>query len=143
MQKNIDAFSLKEDLPTAESFYQLYATTGWNTNNRSEADLHQAISNSWYTLSAYLENTLIGFGRIISDGSLHAFIVDLIISPTFQNKGLGANILKRLVDRAVNNGIIDIQLFCAQGKKEFYLKNGFDERSSDSPGMQWNITERK
>lgn len=34
-------------------------------------------------------------------------------------------------------GIDDIQLFCAQGKSGFYLRNGFAARPADAPGMQF------
>ncbi len=136
MKKTLISYSLVEDLPTAESFYELFETTGWNTERKDKEQLYKAIQNSWYTLSAYSDETLVGFGRIISDGSLHAFIVDLIISPVFQDKGLGTILLKKLVNQAISQGISDIQLFCAKGKKDFYLKNGFMERTSDAPGMQ-------
>lgn len=136
MKKALISYSLVEDLPSAESFYDLFETTGWNAERKDKEQLYKAIQNSWYTLSAYSDKMLVGFGRIISDGSLHAFIVDLIVSPAFQNKGLGTILLKSLVNQAISQGISDIQLFCAKGKKDFYLKNGFQERSSDAPGMQ-------
>jgi hypothetical protein len=31
----------------------------------------------------------------------------------------------------------DIQLFCAQGKGEFYRRHGFVSRPMDAPGMQF------
>lgn len=136
MKKTLISYSLVEDLPTAESFYVLFETTGWNAERKDKEQLYKAIQNSWYTLSAYSDKMLVGFGRIILDGSLHAFVVDLIVSPSFQNKGLGTILLKNLVNQAISQGISDIQLFCAKGKKDFYLKNGFQERSSDAPGMQ-------
>lgn len=125
MEKRLISCSLVEDLPTAESFYELFETTGWNTERKDKEQLYKAIQNSWYTLSAYSDKTLVGFGRIISDGSLHAFIVDLIVSPAFQDKGLGTILLKNLVNEAISQGISDIQLFCAKGKKIFILKTVF------------------
>lgn len=143
MKKSLMPYLLKDDLPRAESFYELFETTGWNTERKDKEQLYKAIQNSWYTLSAYSGEALIGFGRIISDGSLHAFIVDLIISPAFQKKGLGTILLDSLVNQSISQGIFDIQLFCAKGKKNFYLKNGFQERPSDSPGMQLGLTEKR
>ncbi|PQL90483.1 GNAT family N-acetyltransferase [Apibacter adventoris] len=126
-------------IPDINSFFSLYETTGWNDKNRTKEELFQAINKSWYILSAYYDENLIGFGRIISDGRLHAFIVDLIISPNFKKQKIGTEILHRLTNEILKEGITDIQLFCAKGKKNFYLKNNFSERPNDAPGMQYNI----
>jgi len=127
------------ELPDEDSFFSLFETTGWNKSRKTKEELFWAINNSWYVVSAYKGKELIGFGRIISDGYLHAFIVDMIIDPKYQQKGIGKDILVRLINEARANDIEDIQLFSAKGKKEFYLKNGFVERTDDAPGMQYKI----
>lgn len=99
-------------------------------------DLQRAISNSWYKVAAYEGDRLIGFGRMVSDGILHAMVYDLIVDPAFQGRGIGGTILQKLVDRCRQVGIRDVQLFCAQGKIGFYQKRGFEERPADAPGMQ-------
>ncbi|WP_051697771.1 GNAT family N-acetyltransferase [Prevotella sp. 10(H)] len=128
----------KAELPDADSFFELFRTTGWSSTKQKE-ELFEAISNSWYSLSAYSNDRLVGFGRIISDGNLHAFIVDLIVLPEYQGQGIGKKILNDLTAEAKNKGINDIQLFCAKGKKDFYLKNNFEERPENAPGMQYRI----
>lgn len=131
-----------EQIPDIESFVTLYNSTGWNINGeKNKEQLSKAINNSWYFISAYFDDKLVGTGRIISDGSLHAFITEMIVSPDFHRKGIGKEILSRLVYKALNHGINDIQLFCAQGKEEFYLKNGFEKRMGDAPGMQYKVGE--
>lgn len=120
-------------IPDINSFFSLYETTGWNDKNRTKEELFQAINKSWYILFAYYDENLIGFGRIISDGRLHAFIVDLIISPNFKKQKIGTEILHHLTNEILKEGITDIQLFCAKGKKNF------SERPNDTPGMQYNI----
>jgi GNAT superfamily N-acetyltransferase len=67
-------------------------------------------------VSAYSQNELIGCGRIVSDGYLHAFITEMIIHPCYQRQGVGKNILNMLISKCFNAGIRDIQLFCAKGK---------------------------
>ncbi|WP_165040366.1 GNAT family N-acetyltransferase [Dysgonomonas sp. ZJ709] len=125
-------------IPEINSFFALYESTGWNNSEgKTKEELYNAIEKSWYIISAFADNNLIGFGRVISDGYLHAFIVDLIILPEYKQQGIGTEILNRLVDQIKSAGINDIQLFCAKEKKEFYLKNNFEERSPDAPGMQY------
>jgi ribosomal protein S18 acetylase RimI-like enzyme len=133
--------SYKREIPCKDDFFQLYETTSWNEKSRkTKENLFDAITNSWYSLSAYHNNQIVGYGRVISDGFLHAFIVDLIIAPSYQCKGIGKEILHQLVAKILDNSIYDIQLFCAKGKKGFYIKNGFQERSKDAPGMQYYLT---
>ena len=81
---------------------------------------------------------MIGFGRIISDGQLHALIADLIIMPNYKRKGIGTKILDGLVKKAEKEGVDQILLFCAENKKEFYLKNNFKTRSENAPGMEYD-----
>jgi len=130
----------KNEIPDANLFFLLYQTTEWYKEGKKlEKQLHDAIKNSWYMISAYSEDKLIGCGRVISDGYLHAFITEMIIHPRYQKHGIGKEILSKLLLKCRSAGINDIQLFCAKGKKGFYLKNGFIERANDAPGMQYKI----
>jgi GNAT superfamily N-acetyltransferase len=118
-------------------FYALFESTGWNTEYQlDEQRLYEAITHSWYMVSAYHDGVLVGFGRIISDGVLHALIIDVIVLPEYQLKGIGRAIMDRLVDYCRTWNIKDIQLFCAKGKTVFYEKLGFSRRPDDAPGME-------
>ena len=94
---------------------------------------------SYYFISVRQNEKLIGCGRIISDGHIHALIVDMIILPEYQGRGIGKKILEMLVSHCREKGIIDIRLFSAKNKAGFYLKNNFKLRPDDAPGMQYNI----
>lgn len=126
------------ELPPRDQFYVLFQTTGWNAEYRLTADeLEQALRSSWYLVCAYDEETLVGIGRMVSDGIVHAMIYDMIVDPAYQGQGIGTEILKRLVEYGRSLRIRDIQLFCARGKRPFYEKNGFTARPDDAPGMQY------
>ena len=95
------------------------------------------LANTWYMLAAYDGQQLVGFGRMVSDLVLHAMIYDMIVLPAYQGQGIGGEILERLVTKAQQTGIRDIQLFCARGKRSFYEKRGFVARPDEAPGMQY------
>ncbi len=129
--------TFSEQLPSAEKFFELFETTGWNKKYELAKDeLYEALINSWHTISVYENDTLLGFGRIICDGVVHALILDVIVLPEKQGKGIGRAIMNKLVTKCKQNKIRDIQLFCAKGKKGFYEKLGFEIRPEDGPGMQ-------
>jgi GNAT superfamily N-acetyltransferase len=125
------------EAPDKEKYSALFETTGWNQLYcASSEELAQALSNSWYYLSVYDGALLVGFGRVVSDHVIHAMIYDLIVHPEYQSKGIGGEILERLVQHCQEAGLRDVQLFCASGKQPFYEKRGFSARSEDAPGMQ-------
>lgn len=123
--------------PTSFDFFDLYETTGWHQGSRFTSDqLSNAIQESWYALSAYHKDHLVGFGRVISDGILHALIVELIVHPDYQGQGIGSYILQELVARCKSANIAQVQLFAAQGKVNFHEKREFFCRPTDAPGME-------
>ena len=124
-------------LPNSIDFFSLFETTGWNKKYKiTEKDCIRSLQSSWYSVSAYSENKLVGFGRIISDGILYAMINNLIVLPEFQGKGIGTEILNILINKCNTESIRDILLFCAKGKVPFYNRFGFVSRDEDAPGMQ-------
>jgi len=131
------AIIYSEQLPDKNEYFSLFITTGWNKDyNASPDKLARANKNSWLTISAYEENKMVGFGRVVTDLVLHATIFDMIVLPDYQGRGIGTIILETLVKNCIEQGISDIQLFCAKGKRVFYEKNGFEVRAEDAPGMQ-------
>ena len=124
--------------PNIDQYWILFNSTGWNKEYKfSIEELETAIEKSWYSISVYINQKLIGFGRILSDGIHHALIVDLIIYPKYQGNGIGSEILKRLLRVCTEKNIRDIQLFSATGKSKFYEKYGFQKRNENSPGMEY------
>jgi len=128
----------RSDPPPGDQFWELFQTTGWNENYQlTQEELMQALCSSWYLLSVYDGEQLVGFGRLVSDGVLHAMLYELIVLPEYQGQGIGEKILERLIERCQKAGVRDIQLLCARGKREFYEKRGFAARPDEAPGMQY------
>jgi len=129
----------EETLPSVESLYSLFITTGWNEEYcLLPEELHRAASASYCTISAWQNGRLAGFGRVVSDGVLHGMIYDLIVHPDFQNRGIGSKILTLLLERCSKDRIKEVQLFCAEGKEVFYNRRGFLRRPETAPGMTFS-----
>ncbi|MCP4583078.1 MAG: GNAT family N-acetyltransferase [candidate division Zixibacteria bacterium] len=127
----------RNEIPDKTGFFELFETTGWNVDYQVDPDeLYLVLKNSWHVISAYENERLVGFGRIVSDGLLHAVIFDIIVLPRYQNRGIGKTITLDLVEICKAHKIRDIQLFCARGKEAFYEKCGFSRRPDDGPGME-------
>lgn len=133
----VEMIEYKQLKPSLHKYKELFESTGWTSSIAISDDaLKMAIDNSWYWVSAFDEGTLIGVGRLVSDGALYAFVCDMIVHPSYQGKGIGKTILKMLKDKCLESKIQRVWLFAAQGRAEFYIKSGFEIRSVDAPGMQ-------
>ncbi|MFJ6533001.1 GNAT family N-acetyltransferase [Microbacterium sp. NPDC091662] len=112
----------------------LYDETGWA--DHPIETFERALAGSWIVCSAReADGTLLGIGRLIGDGGLHAFVTELIVTERSRGRGIGARILERLVAESRARGVDDIQLFAARGKSSFYEQHGFARRPHDAPGM--------
>ncbi len=124
-------------IPPADEFERLLAGTGWFSDGPpTTAQLAGALSTSWVAVGAYADGRLVGVGRAVADGVLHALIADVIVEPAWQGRGVGTGVVERIVAACTAAGIRDVQLFCATGKRPFYERLGFRARPEDAPGME-------
>ncbi len=125
-------------LRSVHPFWTLFESTGWNDEYRlTEEEYEAALRASRFVVAAYDGDRLAGFGRVVADGRIHAMVYDLITDREYRGRGIGTEILRRLVEACREAGIRDIQLFSARGAREFYEKRGFRARSVDAPGMEY------
>jgi GNAT superfamily N-acetyltransferase len=123
--------------PAPEEFERLYRSSGWDEAYDVPGDrLAASLAHAWYAVCARRDGEIVGTGLVLSDGALHALIVDVIVLPEMRGRGIGAEIMKRLVARCRAAGVLQIQLFSARGKRGFYERLGFVARPEDGPGME-------
>jgi aralkylamine N-acetyltransferase len=105
---------------------ELFALIGWG--HRSPSDIEAAFRKSSFVRFAYSDGVLVGFGRTVDDGKYYASIVDLIVHPEFQGKGIGSSILTYLKNSL--EGYIFTTLTSAIGKESFYEKQGWKKQTT-------------
>jgi aralkylamine N-acetyltransferase len=127
-----------KEIPDINKYYSLYLETGWNEILKlSKDEVLKALKGSYLCLCVYTGDTLVGFGRINSDGVIYAGLFDVMVKQTYQNQRIGQTIVKKLVEHCELNGIRSIHLFSASGKREFYEKLSFEARPANMPGMKY------
>ena len=82
----------------------------------------KAFEASHTTIFAASGGQLIGFGRALSDGQYQAAIYDCAVLPEYQGKGVGSEIIRRIVEELSHCNII---LYAAPGREGFYRQHGF------------------
>jgi aralkylamine N-acetyltransferase len=90
---------------------------------REPEKLRIAATNSHTVCAAFIDETIIGFGRAISDGQYQSAIYDVVVLPRFQNQGVGKAVMKALLRNLPPHATVLI--YVAPGKENFYRKFGF------------------
>lgn len=87
--------------------------------------MFKAVSNSWYYISVYDDEKLIGFGRILCDGIMHALILDVIVHPERQNEGIGKEIMNRLIIKCKHHKNKRHTVILRQWQESFFRETWF------------------
>lgn len=115
-----------ENSLTYQEYVSLRSSVGWN--NFAEEQVAYSINNSAYNITVVDDNRTIAMGRLIGDG-IYYLLVDIVVNPEFQGKGIGSKIVDMLLayvdNRTPTGGRASVQLIAEQGKEEFYIKRGF------------------
>jgi tetratricopeptide (TPR) repeat protein len=117
----------------------LSSSVGWT--RRPFHQVQQALVNSFAYVSAWQieqeEKQLIGFARAISDGVFHATLLDIIVHPDFQGRGLGKALVTLLLQQLQQAAIKDITLFASPHLLDFYHQLGFIAQPHNLQWMLW------
>lgn len=109
-----------------ETYIALRKAVGWKNFCREQVE--KAIAQSYYSVVIRENGDSIAMGRIIGDG-LYFTIVDVVVHPDYQGKGLGTLIITKLMEHIEQGvpagGRVSIQLISEKGKEDFYIKQGF------------------
>jgi GNAT superfamily N-acetyltransferase len=134
---SVGAIEYSAETPPPADFVRLFRSSGWTEAfDVPEERLVASLPSAWYGVCARLDGEVVGAGLVLSDGNLHALIVDVIVVPELRGQGIGTEIMHRLVARCQEAGILQTQLFSARGKRRFYERLGFVARPDDGPGME-------
>jgi ribosomal protein S18 acetylase RimI-like enzyme len=90
---------------------------------KSADHLRTVFGNSRFTCFARDEGRLVAAGRALSDGADCSYICDVAVMPSHQGRGLGREVVSRLVE--ASRGHRKIILYSVPGKEGFYRKLGF------------------
>ena len=127
---------IKENIKDINEFNYLYDMVGWGAYDNNITK--QALDNTYYSLSVYDDDKIIGYGRLIGDTICFMYIHDIMVVPDYQNKKIGTMIMNKLLDKIreikKENPDMRVYLGASKGKEEFYRKFGFIERKDANLG---------
>ena len=122
-----------------EQLETLCNIVGWSP--RPLDRVQKSLDNSFSCITAWQisdrQKQLIGFARAISDGTFHAVLLDIVVHPDFQGRGIGKTIVKTLIQQLNNSHIEDITLLASPHITDFYHKLGFISQPNNLQWMLW------
>jgi 6,7-dimethyl-8-ribityllumazine synthase len=123
---SVQGFRIESNPPNIDlsSVSELLAIAGMRA--RSIDAMARAIKASTEVLVVYNDrDTLVGFGRLITDGSYYGTLWDIAVHPMFRKLGIGKVITARLLDKCRSLGLAMVGLFTARQNRQFYSSAGF------------------
>lgn len=115
----------RTELPRKEDLYRLYEQLGWNQFlNLNPDQLIKAMQGSVYSIYAYSGNTLVGTGRVVSDGIMIAYLCGLGVHSEFRHRGIGTAIMNKLTHFCLDHGLT-VQFLCEDHLTKYYEQMGF------------------
>lgn len=135
---------LIEDDLSFEEYKTLRDTTSWI--KLSDVQIENLLKNSAFKVRAKSQGKTVGMGRVLFDFGYTVYIADIIVAPEAQGKGIGKQIVERLIqlvkESAAETDFLNFSLMAAHGKSGFYEKLGFIKREeANGYGMVMRVNE--
>ena len=128
--------NIKENIKNVEEFNLLYDAVGWGAYD--EKIVQKALDNTFYSVSVYDDNKIVGYGRIIGDTICFLYIQDIMVKPEYQGKKIGTMIMNKLLEKIneIKKENIDLRVYlgASKNREKFYEKFGFIKRIDDDLG---------
>ncbi len=122
-----------------EELENLCSKVGWSP--RPLNLVKQSLENSFCYITAWHKDKekeqLIGFARAICDRTFHGVLLDIVVDPRFQNRGIGKAVVKTLIEQLSKAQVRDIILIASPHVADFYHKLGFVSQPNNLQWMLW------
>ena len=132
-----------EKAPTANEYNYLTNSVDWG--KRNNIIVEQALENTLYSICAYDNEQIVGYGRIIGDKTIFLYVQDIMVNPKYQHQKIGTNIMIGILNKINEykkiNPEIRVYLGASKGKEDFYKKFGFITRKEANLGEGMILTE--
>lgn len=124
-----------DDVPGVSEFVQLRGLSGLTPNTVDAATL--GLAGTCYSVCVRDDDQLVGMGRVIGDGGCFYQIVDIAVHPDYQRRGIGYEIMDRLMRQLRANAPASayVSLIADGPASHLYERFGFKDTAPKSIGM--------
>ncbi|MCA9474687.1 MAG: GNAT family N-acetyltransferase, partial [Nitrospira sp.] len=113
---------------------RLFEQTDW-ARGRTLEDSEKMLAHTDLVITAWDDENLVGFGRVLTDFVFRASIWDVIVDRPYHNRDIGKGIVHRML---AHPSLKDVELFwlCTRRYQGFYASLGFSDK--EQTGMVWD-----
>ncbi|MBS0582507.1 MAG: GNAT family N-acetyltransferase [Proteobacteria bacterium] len=111
------------DAPLADSTLNALFGRAWA--DHVSRPFQHVLARSLGTVSAFVDDRLIGFVNLATDGGGHAFLLEPTVDPAHQRRGIGLSLVERAVAVARARGCRWLHVDYEVRLEPFYLAAGF------------------
>ncbi len=131
----MSSLSYLEDVPAPHEYIQLRVASGLSRKTPEAAEA--GLRGTRAAVTVRDGDRLIGMGRVIGDGGCFFQVVDIAVHPDFQRRGIGGEIMARLVAllRDIAPPSAYVSLIADGEAHRLYEKFGFEPTAPASIGM--------
>ncbi len=107
---------------SVKALADLRESVGWS---RMEKEYGSPSISSYYHIAVYEDEKLIGYIDSVSNGVTDAYIQDLTVRPDHQGKGIGTELMNKMIRYLKEKHICMISVIYEEGLEPFYERFGF------------------
>ena len=107
---------------SVKALADLRESVGWH---RMEREYGNPSISSYYHIAVYEDEKLIGYIDSVSNGVTDAYIQDLMVCPDHQGKGIGTELMNKMIRYLKEKHICMISVIYEEGLEPFYERFGF------------------
>ena len=127
---------IRENDNNVDDFNLLYDSVGWGAYDKKISKI--ALDNTFYSISIYDNDKIIGYGRLIGDTICFIYIQDVIVRKEYQGNKIGTLIMNKLLEKIneikKDNPNLRVYLGATKNREKFYEKFGFIKRTDANLG---------
>ncbi len=136
MSDQFDTIIYDEDIPTVDEYLALRQSVDFSPRSREAAE--KGLPGSQFCVVARTENKLVGMARLVGDGGCSFLVVDVIVIPEMQGRGIGAGMMRRM-DKWIDANVPPtgmISMMADEPGRKLYERYGFKYTAPESLGMK-------
>lgn len=136
---------IKENNKSVYEFNLLYDSVGWGAYNNEITK--KALDNTFYSISIYDDDKIIGYGRLIGDTICFLHVQDIMVKPEYQGKQIGTLIMNKLLEKIneikKENPDLRVYIGASKNREKFYERFGFVRRIDVDLGYGMILNRKK
>jgi GNAT superfamily N-acetyltransferase len=135
----VDGYSIQRSTPSVEDHLRLRRVGGLSEFSREAVE--QGLPGTIFSVLVKHEGVAVGMGRIVGDGGCFFQVVDIVVAPEHQGRGLGKLIMSELMGFAGRElpESAFVSLMADVPADRLYEQFGFTRTAPRSVGMSLRI----